>query len=150
MTNKEAIRRIKDHCEIHFKLERPNAIKITEALNMAIKALEQQDKERWIPISEGLPERDINSLGDVLSHSKEVLVVVKYDNYKEDGEQYIAWFDNDEYDMYVKALKTGECDDFIIPEKEAWKVYSKGTYTYEDLYKKNVVAWKPLPEYKGE
>lgn len=52
MTNKEAIRRIKDHCETHFKLEYPNAIKITEALNMAIKALEQQEKDRWIPVSD--------------------------------------------------------------------------------------------------
>lgn len=38
MDNKEAILRIKDHMEIHFAKEYPRAIKITEALEMAIKA----------------------------------------------------------------------------------------------------------------
>ena len=38
MTNQEAIERIKEHKEIHFKSE-PNAIKITEALDMAMSAL---------------------------------------------------------------------------------------------------------------
>ena len=42
MDNKEAILRIKDHMEIHFAKEYPRAIKITEALEMAIKALEKQ------------------------------------------------------------------------------------------------------------
>lgn len=121
------------------------------AIDLAIKALEQQDNEKWVPVSERLPERDINSFGDTLSHSKEVLVVVKYDNYEESGEQYIAWFDNNEYDMYIEALKTGECDDSVVPEKEAWHVYNKGVHAYEDLYKKSVIAWKPMPEeYKGE
>lgn len=38
MTNLEAIERIKEHKEIHFANE-PNAIKITEALDMAMDAL---------------------------------------------------------------------------------------------------------------
>ena len=38
MTNLEAIERIKDHKEIHFKKE-PWAVKITEALDMAMSAL---------------------------------------------------------------------------------------------------------------
>lgn len=41
MDNKEAIWRIKDHMIVH-NLDEPRAIKITEALEMAIKALEQQ------------------------------------------------------------------------------------------------------------
>lgn len=40
MTSKEAISRIKHHMEIH-KLSEPNAIYITEALNMAMQALEK-------------------------------------------------------------------------------------------------------------
>ena len=40
MTNKEAIWRIKDHMIVH-SLNEERAIKITEALNMAIEALEQ-------------------------------------------------------------------------------------------------------------
>lgn len=41
MTREEAITRIKDHIEIHRYHER-NAVKIFEALDMAIKALEQE------------------------------------------------------------------------------------------------------------
>lgn len=40
MTIEEVIRRIKKHNEIHSRKER-NAVYITEALNMAIKALEE-------------------------------------------------------------------------------------------------------------
>ena len=40
----EAIERIKDHKEIHFKKE-PRAIKITEALDMAIEVLKDYKKD---------------------------------------------------------------------------------------------------------
>ena len=43
MEIREAIERIKDHKRIHFVEEYPRAIKITEALDMAIDALEVQD-----------------------------------------------------------------------------------------------------------
>ena len=43
MTNLEAIERIKEHKEIHFKSE-PNAIKITEALDIAMSALCMKDE----------------------------------------------------------------------------------------------------------
>ncbi|MSS07127.1 hypothetical protein FYJ38_00540 [Clostridium sp. WB02_MRS01] len=149
MTNKEASEIIQKHKDM-INNTFPNslmAINNTEALVIAIKVLEQQDKERWIPVSERFPERDVNSFGDTLSHSKEVLVIIKYDNSRDDGEQYMAWFDNDKYDMYVEALKTGECDGSVVPEKEAWNVYKKGTTgVYEDLYIKSVIAWQPLPE----
>ena len=42
MTKEEAISRIKDHMDVHMMYE-PRAIKISEALNMAIKALEQPE-----------------------------------------------------------------------------------------------------------
>lgn len=41
MEVKEAIKRIKDHKQIHFANE-PRAIRITEALDMAIESLEKQ------------------------------------------------------------------------------------------------------------
>lgn len=57
MTREEAVARIKDHIEIHRYHER-NAVKIFEALDMAIKALEQPEQQ-WIPCSERLPmDRD--------------------------------------------------------------------------------------------
>ena len=39
MTAQEAIRRIRDHNEVHSARERNFAVYITEALNMAIEAL---------------------------------------------------------------------------------------------------------------
>lgn len=42
MTRKEAIERIKDHILVHKYYEN-HAVKIFEALNMAIEALEQQE-----------------------------------------------------------------------------------------------------------
>lgn len=67
MTREEAVARIKDHIEIHRYHER-NAVKIFEALDMAIQALEQT---RWIPVSERLPEKPnmytvTDSKGDVV------------------------------------------------------------------------------------
>lgn len=44
MTKEEAIARIKDHKIVH-KINEPRAIYISEALDMAIKALEQEPKE---------------------------------------------------------------------------------------------------------
>lgn len=42
MTPQEAILRIKNHIEVHSRKEKHFAIKITEALKMAIEALEKQ------------------------------------------------------------------------------------------------------------
>lgn len=55
MTPNEAIRRIKEHNEVHSKKER-RAILITVALNMAVKALEKQipKKPKYKPKKEGL------------------------------------------------------------------------------------------------
>lgn len=47
MTNKEAVARIKDHKAIH-KMNEPRAIYISEALDMAIEALENQKTGHWI------------------------------------------------------------------------------------------------------
>ena len=48
MSNEEAIERIKDHKFVH-KLNEPTAIYISKALDMAIKALEQEPKSgHWI------------------------------------------------------------------------------------------------------
>ena len=47
MTREEAIARIKEHMLIH-KMNEPRAIYISEALDMAIKALEQQPCEDTI------------------------------------------------------------------------------------------------------
>ena len=47
MTNEEAIRRIKEHVQIHQRKE-PRAVNITIALAKAINALEEQRVGHWI------------------------------------------------------------------------------------------------------
>lgn len=42
MSPEEAIRRIKNHNEVHSRKEKHFAVHITEALNMAVEALEKQ------------------------------------------------------------------------------------------------------------
>ena len=54
MTREEAIARIEDHIEIH-RYHEQNAVKIFEALDMAIKALEQPE-QWWFLCSDKLPE----------------------------------------------------------------------------------------------
>lgn len=48
MEIKEAIRRIEEHNSIHFTNEYPRAIKITEALDVAVNSLKSQDKIKEI------------------------------------------------------------------------------------------------------
>ena len=45
MTFKEAAMRIEDHMEVHDLAEKPHAVKITEALEMAIKLLLWMDQQ---------------------------------------------------------------------------------------------------------
>ena len=54
MTREEAIARIKDHKVVH-KMNEPRAIYISEALEMAIEALEQSPrlKAKWLDSSDG-------------------------------------------------------------------------------------------------
>ena len=52
MNEKEAIRRIMAHKFVHFKSEE-RAIKITEALDMSIKALEKQIPKKLIAVNGG-------------------------------------------------------------------------------------------------
>ena len=61
MTYEEAIRRIETHNKIHFAKEFPRAIKITEALDMAIEALEKQipKKPVWECLGDSLSNADI-------------------------------------------------------------------------------------------
>lgn len=63
MTNKEAISRIKEHMQIHFAAEYPHAVYITEALNMAIEAL--NEKEPVTPIIKQEMDNVTSDIDDV-------------------------------------------------------------------------------------
>lgn len=102
MNNQEAIRRIKDHMRIHFKLEYPRAIKITEALNLAISALETQQDDRWIPATDRLPDEAGNYICTVkfIDNSIGVYPVWWHNGIRTD----ISW-ELDGYEVNVIAWK---------------------------------------------
>jgi len=70
METKEAIKRIREHMAIHFTKEYPRAIYITEALEMAVEALEKQIPKMvvdgdWCPAKCPSCGRELSeSLGD--------------------------------------------------------------------------------------
>lgn len=57
MKREEAIKRIRDHMDLHRIGDYPH-INLREALNMAISALREQEERRWIPVTERLPEKN--------------------------------------------------------------------------------------------
>lgn len=72
MTVIEAIKRIQHHIDVHRIGEYPH-IKLGEALNMAISALREQEKRRWIPVTEQLPKLIPCSAGTAYSEAVNVL-----------------------------------------------------------------------------
>ena len=76
MEIKEAIMRIKNHNEIHSRKEKHFAVHITEALNMAIEALEKQITEK--PIVEEVKDYEGNIVDDMFRCPKCNRVVCFY------------------------------------------------------------------------
>lgn len=56
MTPQEAIERIEEFGLHHAIGDLPHSMRTVEAFEMAINALKQQEKSRWIPVTEKLPE----------------------------------------------------------------------------------------------
>lgn len=56
MTSQEAIKELSKRYELGKKEYNKQIPEYVEALRMAIEALEQQESEQWIPVSERLPE----------------------------------------------------------------------------------------------
>ena len=86
MTNQEAIELLKAplKSEVYVNLH----IAFSEALRMAIKALEQQESERWIPVSERLPEKDGTYIVTQATHSlRDYGKILRYDTCQVDFTQ---------------------------------------------------------------
>ncbi len=56
MTPQEAIKRIEEFGLHHAIGDLPHSMRTVETFEMAINALKQQEKSRWIPVMERLPE----------------------------------------------------------------------------------------------
>ena len=141
MTKEEAIARIRDHMVVH-KMNEPRAIYISEALDMAIKALEAFEippndnwdgyssrlwkaayergkadaEQRWIPTSERLPEEAYCCIVTVMDTNP-----MTYDDFE---------------NIYP---------DFVGYDGETWNDEDGEPIPFE------VIAWMPLPlPWKGE
>jgi len=108
------------NCADQLLIERGN-----EALDMAIKALEQEPK--WIPVSERLPEK----------HGDYLITI-------ENGDVFNCYFNPDYcYDGYDNGAFTYT--------QEYFDHENMGSLGAEEFVFDGVVAWMPLPEpYKAE
>ena len=73
MTIAEAIKRIRQHMAVHRIGEYPH-IHIGEALTMAINALREQEENRWVPVTERMPEEHKSVIPALGSFSDPVMV----------------------------------------------------------------------------
>lgn len=95
MTNKEAIKRIKDFGLYHAIRDLPNSAYTVEAFEMAIKALEQSE-QRWIPCT---PDTMPKKPEQVLIYAWNVhYVLAKYREIRTgEGIYKMAWVVEDAY-----------------------------------------------------
>lgn len=122
MTREEAIARIKEH-KITHKMNEPRAIYISEALDMAIKALEAND---WIPIK----------MRPLTAEEKEESPEWEY--------IYECKLPDDCQDVLITTRFGGVTMDVFYNGAD-------GSYFEEYCDDGDVIAWMPLPEpYKGD
>lgn len=125
MTNREAIGILQ--ANVIYACEKAGLSKaairsVEDALNQVISALEKQEQDRWIPVTERLPEED-----------KDVLVTVHFLGLKQTHPN--GWNDHIKPSFYVDIAKH----------------YSGEWCSASDEYKVArsrhiVIAWRPLPE----
>lgn len=120
MTPKEAIKEFKERITLIEKYGYANpAPEFTEAMKMAVSALEKQEQDRWIPVTERLPE--------------------------EYGEYRITWKTSLSDKPYIadSEFEQGhEWDDEHDRFKGRW-LLDEYIKTYPGV---EVIAWKPIGE----
>lgn len=115
MTAEEAVKQIKENCYFASISE-----KTKQALDMAINALDQ----RWIPVSERLPEVD----GMYFTTVKGIDV------------NYI------EIRNFANSLYKIDKFDFSDKKGHGWYFYDSDYGIHGYIEETNVIAWMPLPE----
>lgn len=94
MTAQEAIRRIRDHNEVHSVRERNFAVYITEALNMAIEALEKQIPKKPYKRKEGKETNYYCSCKHYLGDETEIQLIAIRPRFCDNCGQALDWSDD--------------------------------------------------------
>lgn len=110
MTNKEAIKRIKDFALYHAIRDLPNSAYTVEAFEMAIKALEQSE-QKWIPVSKKLPKEDTSVLVTDDAGGMATVGIDSCGRYEDTGERFWYTSQNVTAWMYTVEPYGGEQDD---------------------------------------
>lgn len=128
MTNEEAISIMK--VIVHMLEEKYDTDRVEEAVDMAIKALSSPKKlNRWIPISERLPEVRYDACGNVMSN--EVIIWLEKDSI---GGEY-EWYDVGFFNPRNMCFE-------VISREDGWETI---------CHISKVKAWMPLPKpYKAK
>lgn len=95
MTPQEAIKRIEEFGLHHAIRDLPHSTYTVEAFEMAINALEQQDKTRWIPVTERLPDLDEDGYSEKLLLSFDNFSLPAIGEYRQDPDDSGAWYEGD-------------------------------------------------------
>lgn len=145
MTNKEAISRIKEHMIIH-KMNEPHAILITEALNMAIKALGQEPCEDCIRRSDiGLTDFEIVMCNGNYKEALKMLLTKI-----EKAPSVIpksAWIPVTERLPEKEGTYLTTIDEYIMTSSYFPNCKHGSKWCPDDVIASdNILAWMPLPE----
>lgn len=118
-----------------------------DCFKLAIKALEQHDKEHWIPIGEKLPDANTDVLitfREYMEYSKKYrygtckAIYIPVNTIK--SEDLWSYCDNDDLEVYDEKEDIYYAKDGWYEVIEHWDDYSNVAINCE------VIAWKPTPE----
>ncbi len=142
LTNKEAIKSLQNIVE-YWCIRSSEQ----EAAKLAIRALEQQDKEHWVSIGEKLPDANTGVLitfREYMEYSKKYrygtckAIYIPVNTIK--SEDLWSYCDNDDLEVYDEKEDVYYAKDGWYEVIEHWDDYSNVAINCE------VIAWKPMPE----
>lgn len=115
--------------------------------NVAIEALEKQINDRWIPVTEKLPETNKPvqiTFREYIEYSKKyrygVCKAVYVPEHHIKTDDMWSYCDNDELSIYDESE-----DEFYV--KSGWYEVIEHGEEYSNIYIScDITAWKPLPE----
>lgn len=117
------------------------------AIDVAIKALGQQDKERWIPVSENLPDTETPVLITFREHMEYngnyrygICKAIYIPEHTIKSEDLWSYCDNDDLEIYDEKEDTYYAKDGWYEVVEHWDDYSHVAINCE------VTAWRLIPE----